>query len=462
MSLKSDMIVEELKRVTTERDDFKKQADQAQKSTKEAWDEVAGLKKKTEVKEEKEDTSEEFFSFDNEVPRLEGELKEKQEKIDNLTSEVEKLKRDLSVTRESTEGMVQNLETATRELVELRDTKDKLEGEMESLKTTHGTEVEEWRTLFEKTSGEIKAATPTINQMKEELMAKNEEVAKLRAQLDEAEKQGSGSQSTSEMEAIIKEKEASEKKITVIQNLADNLRTQLKEAESSLTELKSEISKKTESSNQLQKIVNFVDAGLNDNNAWTSAKESISAGRAADFDEIRKSIIPVAVTEIESSNVGGPDEDVQSNAGAGNGATATGGSKKKNKKKKKGGKAAEEPAKPTETTSTEKPVKEEPVADSVSRAEVQVLKEKITSLTQQLSDKESAIDRLSAKLKGEEDLKEEIESLRDDLVNVGQEHVEAKDKIKVLSAEKSALEESIGKLEKELVELRTSNASNTA
>ncbi|KAJ5219567.1 hypothetical protein N7468_008771 [Penicillium chermesinum] len=469
MSLKSDMVLEELKRVTTERDDFKKKADEAQKSAKDALDEVTGLKKQAEAKQttppdEKKDASEEFFSFDNEVPRLEGELKEKQDEVDSLTSEVEKLKRDLSVTRESTEGMAQNLETATRELVELRDAKDKLEGELDNLRTAHGTELAQSKALSEKTTSDLEAATISLDQVKEELATKNKEIEKLRTQLDEAEKDSSGSQAAEQLEKITKEREASEQKMGVLQTLVDNLRSQLRDAESSLTDLKAEVSQKAERSTQLQKLVDFVDEGLKGNDAWKAAKESVSAGHTADFDTIRNSIAPAPTPAGKEPEpiVTIPDDDAQSTAGGNTGAS-TGGGKKKNKKKKKGGKAAEDPVKPAEPTPAEQPAKkEESAADSVPAAEVSELKQRIDSLTQQLSEKESAIDRLSAKLKGEEDLKEEIESLREDLVNVGQEHVESKDKIKVLSAEKSALEETISRLEKELVDLRTSTESSSA
>ena len=115
-TLKSDMVMDELKRVTGEREEFRKKFEEAEKATQDALAEVAGLKEKkaeTETKgadkPDETETSEEFFSFENEVPRLEGELKTKQEEVDNLKAEVERLKRDMSVTRESTEGMVQNL-----------------------------------------------------------------------------------------------------------------------------------------------------------------------------------------------------------------------------------------------------------------------------------------------------------------------------------------------------------------
>lgn len=470
MSLKSDMVIDELKRVTTDRDEYKKKLEEAQRATKAVHDELTGLKKEKEesskeVKkalEQKEEAGEEFFSFDNEVPRLEGELKEKQEEVDTLKTEVDKLKNDLSVARESTEGMVQNLETSTRELVELRDTKDKLDAEIKTLKTSNETDVKELKARLADTELSLEKATAEAEKLKTELREKSEEIEKLQAEAakaDKTEKPEVDPKLLEQLDEAKKAKDASEKKLGVVQGLVDTFKSKLKEAESQVSDLKKEVDQKSEDSSKLQKIVDFVEEGLTGNTAWKSAKESFAAGKKADFEEIRKSLAPAAkaVESTASAPAAGAETQPAASGGAGGG----GGGKKKNKKKKKGGKAAEEASKPEEAPVTEQSTKETP-APEVSSAGLEELKQKIDSLTQQLSEKEAAIDRLSAKLKGEEDLKEEIESLRDDLVNVGQEHVEAKDKIKVLSAEKSALEETIGKLEKELAEVRTSNASSSA
>jgi chromosome segregation ATPase len=463
MSLKTDMVVEELKRVTTDRDGCKKKMEEAQASAKDAWDEVAGLKKEVSMKEEKKspnestEASEEFFSFDNEIPRLEGELKEKQEEVDTLKTEVEKLKKDMSVTRESTEGMVQNLETSARELVELRETKDKLDAEVKTLKASKG-EVDELKTKLAAAESSLEKTTAEAEKLKTELKEKSEEIEKIQVQAAEAEKTNRtepNPELVSQLEEAKKDKDASEKKLSVVQGLVDSLRSQLKDTESTVSDLKTEISQKSESSTKLQSIIDFVDENLKDSAAWKSAKENVSAGKKADFDEIRKSLAPADMAaELSTKPAEEEPQPAATAAGAGGG-----GGKKKNKKKKKGGNAPAETPKPAESTSKEQPSPAEPMPAS---ADLEELKEKLESLTKQLSEKEAAIDRLSAKLKGEDDLKEEIESLRDDLINVGQEHVTAKDKIKELTAEKSALEETIGKLEKELVEAHTSHSSNTA
>lgn len=344
MSMKSDMVVDELKRVSTERDDFKKKLDEAQQSARDAWDEVAGLKEPPTKEQgkspnENKETSEEFFSFDTEIPRLEGELKEKQEEVATLKTEVEKLKKDLSVARESTEGMVQNLETSTRELMELRDTKDKLEAEIETLKESKG-DVDDVKAKLATAESSLQTATAEAEKLKVELKEKSDEIEKLQAQASEAskaEKEEPSPELVSQLEDAKKEKEASEKKLGVVQGLVDNLRTQLKDTESTVSGLKAEISQKSESSSKFQSIVEFVDKNLKDNAAWQSAKEDVGAGRQADFEEIRKSLASTGKTAEMGTTAA--DEDNQPAAAA---TGTSGGGKKKNKKKKKGGKAAEE------------------------------------------------------------------------------------------------------------------------
>lgn len=466
MSLKSDMVIDELKRVTTDRDDYKNKLEEAQKATKAAHDELAGLKKETEVStkeakkspKQKEEASEEFFSFDNEVPRLEGELKEKQEEVDTLKTEVDKLKKDLSVARESTEGMAQSLEASSRELVELRDVKDKLDAEIETLKTSKEKDLHEVKAKLAETESSMEKATEEAEKLKTEVKERSEEIEKLQAQATQVEQTNKPEPNPTllaQLEDAKNAKDASEKKLGVVQGLVDTFKSQLKKAESQVSDLKKEVDQKSKETSKLQKIVDFVEEGLGGNAAWEAAKADVSAGKNADFEEVRKSLVPAEKATESVPPAQTTEAEAQPTAGGG------AGGKKKNKKKKKGGKAAEEVSKTEDAPAVEQFAKETPVS-VVPSGDLDELKQKIESLTQQLSEKEAAIDRLSAKLKGEEDLKEEIESLRDDLVNVGQEHVESKDKIKELSAEKSALEETIRKLEKELAEVRTSNASSSA
>lgn len=433
ISLKGDMVTEELKRVTTERDECKKSADQAKKATTEAWDEVTNLKKSQEKpgQEAKSspppEDSEEFFSFDNEVPRLEAELKDRQDEVETLKSRIEALERDLSVARESTEGMLQNLESATRELGELRETRDKHDAEIGELKST------------------IAASESAADKATQELETLRDQAA-----------QSDPKRQESKLAELSQQKEGHEKKLGVLQGLVDKLQSQAKETEATVASLQTDVTQKTESLDTLQSLVGFLDKNLTGNAKWTTIKDHLANGKDADFEELRKSLAP-APEEAHAA----PELDTQPAASAASAASAPGSAaskKKNNKKKKKGGQGGHEPPKSTaETPEPSQPVRP---ADEVSQ--VRDLETQVESLTKERGEKDAALDRLSAKLKGEEDLKEEIESLRDDLSNIGQDFVESKDKIKELSAEKSALEETISKLEKEIADVRTNNASQSA
>lgn len=245
ISLKGDLVGEELKRITTERDDFKSKLEEAQKSEKTARDELDSLKESAtnegqpkanedhisnEIESPKEsEETEEFFSFDNEIPRLESELKDKQEEVEKLKTQAENLNRDLSVARESTEGMVQNLETATRELVELRDFKDKQESELESLKTTRKSEIDELRSKLESSETIVTETNAEVEKLKADLKQKTDNIEQLQAQAKQSGDADQEAELASKLEEVKQEKEANEKRLGVLQGLVDSLRTQLKE-----------------------------------------------------------------------------------------------------------------------------------------------------------------------------------------------------------------------------------------
>ncbi|PYH85554.1 hypothetical protein BO82DRAFT_380674 [Aspergillus uvarum CBS 121591] len=490
LSLKGDMVLEELKRVTTERDDYKKKLEEAQKATKAALDEVAQLKAEKESKEKASDAnesvakseekstradtavttaspkksaehqgdSEEFFSYDSEIPRLESELKEKQEEIESMKTQMESLKRELAVARESTEGMVHNLESATRELTELRDFKDKQDTELEKLKSSKQGELDDLKAKLEKSEEMASKTSAEIEKLKSDLTERTEEIKKLQAQASPSPAAGKDADLTAKLEKMEQMKEANEKRLSVLQGLVDSLRSQLKESEEAMTKLKADAEQKKENNLQLQNVVDFLDTNLESNVTWQLTKEQIIGGKQANFDELRESLAP------SSSATEAQQEPTETAKPAANPPSAAGSSKKKNKKKKKGGaggaKGGEEASKATEADRDPSPSAEP--ASAQLTAKVAELEESIDTLKKQLDEKDAAIDRLSSKLKGEEDLKEEIESLRDDLLHIGQEHVESKDKVKVLTAEKQALEGSIAKLEKELTDLRTNIASHAS
>ncbi|KGQ01924.1 hypothetical protein PAAG_11315 [Paracoccidioides lutzii Pb01] len=497
ISLKGDMVLDELKRVTPERDEYRRKLLEAEKSARDAQEEVARLKARSVSSDEKGsvqdeemnggrtlptvdtsfvpaesnsfanpqksptfstaarasipglslfspktkavtspplvEASEEFFSFDNEIPRLELELNKRQEEVDTLKAEVKTLKGDLSVARESTESMAQSLELATRELTGLKEAKDRYEADLEGQRKTLEEQISGLKDKLSVAETDLEKSSVVMEQLQTQLDEKNKELTQTSQKKDDE---------SSKVAAAEEQKTSGEKRLSLLQDIVTNLKSQLKDAENTISVLKAEISSKDAEAKDIQKIVAFVDGGLKGNQTWQVAKQRISDGQTANFDDLRNSFI----VSDEQPNI--PYQQVP---------PATKGAKKKNKKKKKkGGKGgAEESSEIAQT-----PAIEVPISDNT--AAVAELENKIVKLTSQLSEKEAAINRLDSKLKGEDDLREEIDSLRDDLRDIGQSFMEAKDKVNELQTEKQALEKTIQDLEKELVDLRTNSSSSSA
>jgi chromosome segregation ATPase len=439
------MVLDELKRVSSDRDAYKQKLSAAEKSAKEAWDEVANLRDLNGSKDKPEkgertasgshsedgttvqdlvdgdplgattksppssiksptisvpgmslfspkpkatecqQGSEDFFSYDSEIPRLENELQEKQMRINGLENEVKSLKGDLAVTRESTQSMVQTLEEATLELNSLRDTKERLESEKK-----------------EQNEEKIKGLRQTISNMENEL-------TELRAS-----------------------SQKDEKRIDTLNSLISTLRNQLTEAQDKNQDLNRVIERSSKRIEQLE------DRKIAD------SSQSVARTESASVEALTQG------PQSTSYEVNNPQD--TSNAG-----------KKKNKKKKKGGKA---PVEQDKVIQSELGKEASPSAEESKEPEetgtLSKLQDELRQLRVLLEEKDAAMDSISSKLKDQDGLQEEIGTLRDDLVNLGSEHVEAKDKVKQLLAEKTALENTLTSLEKELVELRGAQASSAA
>lgn len=499
MNLKGDMVLDELKRVSSDRDSFKQKYVEAEKKTKEAWDEVTSLRNPeangtpkdvakgvpapeaaqpkevvngdplgvsiqsptTSVKSRKgslaslsifspkskplespvlDKKSEDLFSFDSELPRLEAEIKEKQATIEGLEGEVKTLRGDLAVTRESTQSMAVSLEEATLELNILRERKDKLESELKVQSSNSQEEIDQVRK-------DLQTAECQLHDLKTETQSRDTTVEEdLTKQLNEAKEEIKGLQArpdsedldcrAKELQAKVEDLEAkitnlhadarlSEKRVETLNGLVSNLRGQLQSSDETSTQVQ----------NDCRERIAQYEARLAD-----AQKDKSLVGDTP--------IIP----QITEPNA-------ESNAA----------SKKRNKKKRKVGKttndsSAEDPPgskvdnKPDEP-SNEPRVMEESAVSNDTLVKVQNELDEVRLI---LAEKHAAIEKIQRKLKDQDDLKEEIESLRDDLVTVGQEHVEAKDRAKELLAEKKALQTTIADLEMELAELKSTHTSSTA
>ena len=138
--LQSEMVMAELKRLSNEnheivkeRDELKVKLDEAEKKTKEAFDEAAGLKAQREEDakkkgvDKKEEDGDEFFSYDSEQPRLEEdaekhrkEMQEQQDYINELSTENAGMRKDLENTKLDLSAMENKVDHYEREITSLK------------------------------------------------------------------------------------------------------------------------------------------------------------------------------------------------------------------------------------------------------------------------------------------------------------------------------------------------------
>lgn len=450
LNLKGDMVMDELKRVSTEKEDFKKKYDAADKEITELKEKVAALEaaktaaendnagkaedtvvepvkeeigtqtspqtsavkspvqsvmglfspKQKPIKDEdvsKED-GEDLFSYDNEIPQLQADVESKNQEIQKLQSEVESLRTELATAKENSASLAENLEKASRELSESRDDS----AVKESLQT------------------QVSARDIEIKTLTERLGKSEEQLKELEAQL-EKEKAATT--------AVIKDKEE-----------------RLAETCALYSELETGLKKVTEAKAALDtRIVDLTTEIKTLRQSKTENEQKI--------EELNKQLQVAPPTPSTTA----PSESLEAPAATTTPASAS--SKKKNKKKKgKGGANAASGPVDTPTAGDASP---QPPASPAIGPTVSELQAEIVTLKQDVSTKDGQIEKLSKQRKTEEDLREEIETLRENLLDIGQDHVTAKDKIKSLEAEKKQLQERITELETALEASSSSAESNS-
>ncbi|MCJ1476995.1 hypothetical protein MMC13_005666 [Lambiella insularis] len=503
LNLKGDMVLDELKRVTTDRAMIKQRLDEAEKNTRKAWDEVAKLRDEkapaddaahdqsltenqpTVVPKEQaqaeakvpheEDQSQsatksppfpsakprtpllpgmslfsprakvvetpnptvktdEFFSYDSEVPRLESELTERQNDISRLETEIAGLKGDLAVARESTQSMLQTLEESTRELNILREGKDQYNNEIIDQRSTSENTINRLQADLESANGKLGQLEQQNLEAREQLAEREAVLTEARAEVgkiqnlaaEQAHGVASAAQlltelngSKAEVSSIRSEKEQGVEGLAALNDLTNTLREELTKTEQNNQGLKAQVANSVQVIKDLQK-------------------------RLADLDNPENTVITQDT----------PSGEVTTN-------------KKKNKRKKRSNKATLESsldppsdiAQYIEQQSIQNGNGTDAVLGEAKEAKIQ---ETLSELRTLLTEKDAAIQRLHAKLKDQEGMLEEIDSLRDGLVNIGQDHVTDKDKIKDLVAEKTKLGERASVYEAELSRTRESYESSAA
>ena len=389
-----------------------------------------------------EEKPDDLFSFDHEIPRMEAELQEKRATIDQLQDEVKNLRSDLAVTRESTQSMAECLETATRDLNVLREGKFNTESNLEEQQTTSQKEIDRVKAALAGAEGELRDLksfidsrddnsvddlTSRLEEAKQQINSLQTKLASEDGQMQIDTLQGKVKDLEAKISALLADAKTHEKRVETLNGLVSNLRGQLQTSDEALQASQNELRKQV-AQHQAKSEAYSKEGSMED-------KLDLNGATAGQINGTTKEAEPT----IESNAIG----------------------KKKNKKKKKSGKS-------TTDTSTEAPPIE-PASNSADTAQLSAssndmllkLQSELDQLRSSVTEKDTALEKIQGKLRDQDDLKEEIESLRDDLVNVGQEHVEAKDRAKDLLAEKKVLQLTIAELEKEVGDLKASDAKRT-
>ena len=332
VNVKSNMVMDELKRVSMERDSYKQKVEET--SREESHNQTRNREHLVENPKDSANiekpgkaleipASEELFSYDDELVRLETELRERE-------VEVKALQADLSVARESGASMAQSLEAVSKEVSEQRSTNLQLLARSETFESI---------------------------------------VSKLRSQLEQGERR------QMELSEALQQKE---ELLEALGNRQVGLGTSTLPDNSSL---------------------------LDGDSAREASAREISVGSAGD-------------------------------------------AKKKSKRKRKGG---------NPKVAIEKVDAEGAKQDHVEKTQLtghlpllQDLQQRILSLTTQLEEKEDEILKFRNKLQSEGNLQEAVENLQKDLINIRQEHLQAKDRIRSLVSGKKSLEKKITELETDL------------
>ncbi|KIH94070.1 hypothetical protein SPBR_05482 [Sporothrix brasiliensis 5110] len=389
LSLKSEMILDELKRVTSDRDDLKKQLG----LTKDELDAVKSSKAdaKDVAKGPEETRGEEFFSIDSELPRLQAETAEKTAEIEKLQDTVQQLNEDLSAAKEANAELAERVQSTTKEL------------------------------------DASKAGSMSHAALADRLQ---DTESKLKALED----QSADAQSTSEKElhAEKEKRKASETRNSELARQVETLTAATAKLDKTIADQTSEI------------------ASLTKQNAEQAAKVAELSRRSA------ATASPANATPAAAAAAPEPSTEQQTGGGSGK-------NKKKNKKKKNAGGAAGGAAAAATTAATaaaslaaaDEPALSETsertlvggASDGPDAAELQA---EVARLLKDVEAKDERIQRLSKQRKTEEDLREEIETLRENLVTIGQDHVQDKETIKSLESEKAALVKQIAELEKQI------------
>lgn len=392
--------------------------------------------------------TEDLFSYETELPRLETELKDRQTELRRLHDEIDRLKNDLSVARESTQSMVGTLEGATRGFQALQESKDQSDADFE-----------ERRLCMEN----------TIQELKLQLRVKEEELREALAEKDVSSAEHKPQQQLQECQDEL-DLNRSRATLEIEASLrVEELLLKIKTMESENLELETEGRQNERRINTLDSLVKGLRMHLSD----ADDEKKRLATLVASSEKSRRTL-QHRVTQLQLQS--GINEQNKSESAAFVGGQkpngelhlpeATPAGKRKNKTRKKKGSKSTTLQHSDSSSNTIDP-NTHTLEGSDPSANAQTLRGELQEVVHDglrvlLEEKDAAIEKLHEKYKREGELSEEVEMLRDDLVNVGQELMEAKDTARALLAEKENMLTHVRLLEQELAELHRTHASRIA
>lgn len=470
-SLRADMVKEEMIRVAKERDEQRDQAAKA-KAELEELKKAAPMKKLAASK-----GGDDLFNFDDEQGDLGAKVEGLEKEIQSLKMELEASEQGKKVAQEAVESMQQSVEDSQAELEGIKDTSaakdevikdvraaaEKAEKELAELKL----KLEDVATDAEIMKVEAQNATEKANTLLGESKSKDTELEKVKKECSEKtealeDKTKELDEKTQELAVTTKELASTRGKPVEDAGAVKELRKALEGKDQVLSKYEKDaksVQEETEKlksvNNDLQRTVAVLEGRLQLTQKTTTAAAAAETPRT----------VPANKTEPPKP--------------APTGANAAKNKKKRNKKKGKSGTAGTGATGAAEVEESqdgdaEAVVEEETHTEATgpvytSETIIADLQSQLDGVRKELVEKEERIERLAKKAVDTEALKEEIESLRDDLVNIGQDHTDARDKLKTQSKDlvdittrRDELEAKVQALEAELAVLKDNQSSTSA
>jgi chromosome segregation ATPase len=543
-SLSRDMVMDELKRVTAEKDEYKKKYEQANKLKSEALEQVKMLKAaekapetnddKVEVKDaattpkspepaqapeaakspiasalgifspkqkaqedDKKAGSSDFFSYEDELPQLKAQVEEKDIEIEDLKSSISTLETDLKAFKDTNEALsttVQDLEKqlseasagSSEEVVKLQMQYAAKVAELEKLKQGMEEQRQTLETLVAARDAEIERLRGALETKNSELVAKhgeltqaqNDKIAELAAQAETYEariKEKFDAKTTKDYKDLGDRFEEMHDKIKDLQEEINDLKEaevkyqeRIKELEEAAEEQEQVFKNEQETRSSFELEAKRAVDDLNKANAHVVLMGQQLDKKETELKKLQMDLAkPKENPEVKASDVSAED----GAAGAPQPAPTSGGKKKNNKKKKgKGANATAATAVTTEPTQPQPSAepKSTPVIDD-NAARIAELEAEIAALKEEMTKRDASIDRLVATKQTYEGMEEKLKEAQENILEIGQEHVEAKEMIKTLQEEKAAMRlreeellKEVAKLESRIEDLKEKTSTQEA